>query len=143
MLFRAAPTACGGSQELQLPVYATATATSTWDLSCICNLYHNSRQCWILNPLGKARDRTHNLMVPNWICFLCAMMGTPPLILFLIENKIFSNFNSFAYIISQCFPFEKQNYFHKLVNICQIIPQSCSLLILISCLIKTASLPLA
>ena len=27
-----------------------------------------SQQCQILNPLNKARDRTHNLMVPSWIC---------------------------------------------------------------------------
>ena len=32
----------GVQSELQLPVYATATAT-LWDLSCICDLYHSSR----------------------------------------------------------------------------------------------------
>ena len=29
------------------------------------------------NPLSKAKDRTHNLMVPNWIYFCCATKGTP------------------------------------------------------------------
>uniref|UniRef100_A0A8D0PR72 Complement C5 n=1 Tax=Sus scrofa TaxID=9823 RepID=A0A8D0PR72_PIG len=29
-------------------------------------------QCWILNPLSEARDRTQNLMVPSWIHFHCA-----------------------------------------------------------------------
>ena len=38
----------GIKSELQLLAYATATATH--DLSCICNLYHTSQQCWILNP---------------------------------------------------------------------------------------------
>ena len=42
--------------ELQLPAYAIATATP--DSSRICSLHHSSRQCWILNPLSKARDQT-------------------------------------------------------------------------------------
>ena len=47
----------GVESELQLPAYATATATP--DLSCICNLHHSSsRQRRILNPLNEARDRT-------------------------------------------------------------------------------------
>ena len=61
--------------ELQVPAYATDTATQ--DLSHICNLHHSSWQGWILNPLSEARDQTHNLMVPSWICFCCAMTGTP------------------------------------------------------------------
>ena len=40
--------------ELQLPSYTTATAMS--DLSLICNLYHSSQQCQILNPLSEVRD---------------------------------------------------------------------------------------
>ena len=36
-------------------------------------------QCWILNPLSKARDRTHSLVVPSRIHFLCAKTGTPML----------------------------------------------------------------
>ena len=35
------------------------TATETQDPSCFCDLHHSSRQCWVLNPLSKARDRTH------------------------------------------------------------------------------------
>ena len=63
----------GVQSELQLPAYATATATS--DPSCICNVHHSSQQCWILNQLSEARDQTCNLF-PGWICFHCAMMGT-------------------------------------------------------------------
>ena len=50
----------GIESELQLPAYTTATATP--DLSPICVLHHSSWQCWILNPLSEARDRTHILM---------------------------------------------------------------------------------
>ena len=52
LLFRAIPTAYGGSQlgvesELQPPAYTTATATE--DLSCVCDLHDSSRQHWIFN----------------------------------------------------------------------------------------------
>ena len=61
--------------QLQLPAYATAIAT--WDLRHVCDLHWSSWQRQILNPVVKARDQTHNLMVPSWICFHCAMTGTP------------------------------------------------------------------
>ena len=44
----------GIEQELQLPAYATPTAT--WDPSRVCDLYPSSGQLWILNPLSKVRD---------------------------------------------------------------------------------------
>ena len=47
------------------------------DLSHVCQLHHSARQRRILTPLSKAKDRTHNLMVPSRICFHCATMGTP------------------------------------------------------------------
>ena len=50
----------GVQLELQLPAYATATAT--WDPSCGFDLHHSSRQRRILNPLSEARDRTRNLI---------------------------------------------------------------------------------
>ena len=89
LLLRATPAACGGFQaraesELQLPAYTTATTMQ--DLSCICNPHHSSWQCQILNPLRKARDGTHNPMVPSWIRLHCATMGTPVL-LFWIYNR--------------------------------------------------------
>ena len=68
---RAALTAYGGSQARG---QIEAVATARWDPSCVWDLHHNSRQCRssrqcrILNPLSKARDRTHNLVVPSWIC---------------------------------------------------------------------------
>ena len=56
----------GVQLELQLLVYTTATTMQ--DLSRVCDLHHRSQQCWILNPLSKARDGTRNLMVPSQIC---------------------------------------------------------------------------
>ena len=47
------------------------------DPSHVCNLHHSSRQCQILNSLSKAKDWTHNLMVPSQIHFRWAMTGTP------------------------------------------------------------------
>ena len=44
----------GVELELQLLVYTTAT--TTWDLSCICKLHSSSRQRRILNPLSEARN---------------------------------------------------------------------------------------
>ena len=48
----------GGESELQLPAYATATATATWDLSHICDLCLRSWKHQIINPLSVARDWT-------------------------------------------------------------------------------------
>ena len=77
-LFRATPAAHGGSQARGwIGTTAYTMATATWDLSCVCDLYHSSRQCQILNPMSEARDRTRNLMIPNQIHFHCTMTGTP------------------------------------------------------------------
>ena len=40
--------------KLQLPAYTIAIAML--DPRRVCNLYHSSKQCWILNPLNEARD---------------------------------------------------------------------------------------
>ena len=65
----------GVESELQLPAYATATATP--DLSRIFDLHYSSWQRRILNLLSEARDLNCNLMVPSRIRFCCAMMGAP------------------------------------------------------------------
>ena len=55
----------GVESELQLLAYATATAMQ--DLSRVCNLYHSSRQHWILNLLNKAKDQTSIFMDTSWV----------------------------------------------------------------------------
>ena len=80
LLFRAAPTAHGGSQARggMGPVAgAYTTATATPDQSRACSLHHSSWQCRMLNPLSEARDQTHNLMFSSRIGFCCSTMGTP------------------------------------------------------------------
>ena len=59
----------GVKSELQLPAYATTTATATWDPSHVCNLHHRSQQCWLLNPLMEARERTRVLMDTSWVSY--------------------------------------------------------------------------
>ena len=57
----------GGKLELQLLTYATDTAT--WNLSCICSLYHSSQQHQILNPLSETKGQTCVLMDTSWIYY--------------------------------------------------------------------------
>ena len=73
-LFRATPTAYGGSQVRVLigAVAAYTTATATPDLSHICDLHHSSQQRQILNPLKEARDRT----AASW--FLVRLVSAAP-----------------------------------------------------------------
>ena len=58
-LFRTTPSVYGGTQARKLigttaAGYSTATAMPY--PSCICDLYHSSRQRRILNPLSEAKD---------------------------------------------------------------------------------------
>ena len=57
----------GVKSELQLPA---ATATATWDLSCICDLHPSLRHHQILNPRSEAGDRTCILTDTNQAGFL-------------------------------------------------------------------------
>ena len=57
----------GLKSELQLLGYATAIAMP--DVNLVCNLHHGSRQCRILNPLSRARDRAHILMDASQVCY--------------------------------------------------------------------------
>ena len=86
--FRGTPAAYGGPQA-RGPIRAVASGLhqshSMPDLRCMYNLHYSSWQCWILNPLSEARDRTRNLMVPSLIHFCCTTMETPVMLL-LIQN---------------------------------------------------------
>ena len=55
----------GVESELQPPAHATAIVTR--DPSRLCDLYHSSWQCWILNPPSEARARIHILMDPSQV----------------------------------------------------------------------------
>jgi len=80
--------AYGGFQARSLiravlpPAYARVPATP--DLSRVCDLHHSSRQRQILNPQSKARDQTHNVMVPSRIHFCCTTKGTLFLVLIIL-----------------------------------------------------------
>ena len=64
----------GVQLELQLLAYTIPTAMP--EPNRICDLHHSSQQHQILNPMSKARDQTHNLMVPSRIHFHCTTTGT-------------------------------------------------------------------
>ena len=66
-------------------------------LSHVCNLHHSSWQCWFLNPLSEARDRTCVLMDTSQIHFHRAMMGTPFFILKNVLNFYFIFFRRTHY----------------------------------------------
>ena len=51
--------------ELQLPAYATATAKP--DPSHVCNLYHSSQQCQILNPLRPGMESPSSWILVRFI----------------------------------------------------------------------------
>ena len=79
-LFRAIPSAYGDSQARGLIRAVAANlhqSHSNTRSEPVCNLYHSSRQRWILNPLREDRDLTCNLMVLSWIHFCCATKEIP------------------------------------------------------------------
>ena len=97
-IFRAtSKAACGGSQ-VRAPIGAIATglATATPYPSCVCNLHHISRQCWILNRLSEARDQTCVLMDVSQSCFCWATMGTPKGRNFFLNDFYFFHYSWFA-----------------------------------------------
>ena len=80
--FRAVPTACERSQargRIGAPAPAYTTATATQNPSHVYDLHHSSRQCRILKPLSKARDRTCILMDTSWIHNLLSHSWNSPL----------------------------------------------------------------
>ena len=71
----------GVELELQLPAYTTATATP--DLSHICDLYHSSWQCQILNQLSETMDCTRVLMNTSQVLNLLSHNGYSHRIIFI------------------------------------------------------------
>ena len=66
------------SELLLLP----ADTTAMLDQSLICDLHHSLPQCQILNPLSKARERTHILMDTSRVLNLLSHSGNSGNILF-------------------------------------------------------------
>ena len=76
-LFRATPVAYGCSQTRGL-IRATATSlhhSHSNARSKLC-LQPTPQLMAISDPLSKASDQTHNLMIPSWIPIHCTTMGT-------------------------------------------------------------------
>ena len=65
----------GVKSELQVQAYTATTVIQ--DLRRIRGLYQSSKQCQILNSLGKTRYGTSKHMDIRRICHHWAMMGTP------------------------------------------------------------------
>ena len=82
----------GVKEELQLPVYTTATATP--DQSYVCDLHHSLWQHQILNPLSEARDQTLILMDTSQVLNLLSHNGNSVgfclFVCFLIYTRPFS-----------------------------------------------------
>ena len=80
-------------QDLQLLVYTTATAipdpSHVCSLSHICELHHSLRQCWILDPLSEAKDRTHILINISHILNLLSQNGKSWVFLLLLLLFLF------------------------------------------------------
>ena len=102
--------------ELHLPAYTTTTPIP--NLSWVCDLYHSSRQCQILNPLSEARDRTHILLDTIWVW---STTGTPTVSVLNFKFWIhFSGIREIYFHSSACgFPifsalFMKENIFSLL-----------------------------
>ena len=70
------------SSEARGRIGATAvaytTATTTQDLSHVCDLHHSLHQRQIFNLLSEARDQTRILMDTSRVCYHWATMGASP-----------------------------------------------------------------
>ena len=94
----------GVKLELQLPAYATATATL--NPSHTCDIYHSSQQCWILNPLSKARDWTRILMETSQVLNLLSHNGNPSFLLLIRWITLID----FVYVEPSLWPWDESNF---------------------------------
>ena len=80
LLFRAAPMAYGSSQARgRIGAIGTSPHHSHSNVGSKPSLWPipSSWQCWVPDPLSKARDQTHILTHTSQIRFHCTTMGTP------------------------------------------------------------------
>ena len=104
-LFRAAPTAHGGSQARH-PIRATAAGlqhshSHAGSEPHETHTTHSSRQCWILNLLSEARDQTCFLMDTGRIYLHCNTTASPATFSF---DSAFCHKKSFSWssLVAQC-----------------------------------------
>ena len=64
----------------------------------ICDFYHSSQQCQILNPLNEARDCTCILLDTSWVCN--PLLGMPSSGSFTSSLPNWMHFVSFTYMIA-------------------------------------------
>ena len=84
---------------VKLELYLLAYTRAMQDPSRICYL-HSSRQCWIFNPLSKARDWTWILMDAGQIGFHWATMGTPRLFFITGYAVILNQYSCSCYTVN-------------------------------------------
>ena len=93
--FKAAPVAHGSSQargQIGAAPGSLSTATAMRDPSHVCNLYHSSQQCQVLNTLSEDRDRTGILMHTSWVPYHWTTSGTPSPLFHLSFSRSFRLF---------------------------------------------------
>ena len=100
--------------DLELQLLASATATP--DLSHICNL-HSLRQCWILNALSKAKDRTCVLTDASQVLNPLSHKGNskPPSLL-LLESTDIRLLRSVVNVFKADSQFPSENFCRLLVD---------------------------
>ena len=90
-LFRATTAVHGGSQargRIGAAAAGLRHSHSNTNPSLVYDPHHSVRQCWILNPLCKARDRTHVLMDTTWLRNLLSHSGNSYINRLLIYHDI-------------------------------------------------------
>ena len=100
-----AVTRLGVESELQLPAYATATATP--GPNCLCNLHRSSLQHRIFNPPSEARDRAFILMDTSWLLNPLSHSGNSSM--FVFSSCLCTC--SHPILPSQCLTLEKRRSF--------------------------------
>ena len=74
--------------ELQLLAYTAAIAVRGQRYKC--DLHCSLQQCWILNPLGEARDQTCILIDTSWVLNSLSYSGNSEIYLLHLRDIMFT-----------------------------------------------------